>query len=114
VAANTRMLPDTDIEDSSTVELTTWSAPGLDEVRHYRIVGGGHTVPSRIASMPAFLLGPTNADIEAAEEIWAFFQGVPDERPRPAVSERSCAQRLSARGKAICGDSHWSTVFSPL
>jgi len=88
VAPITRKLPDTDIEDSSTVELTTWSAHGLDEVRHYRIVGGGHTVPSRTASMPAFLLGPTNADIEAAEEIWAFFQRVPDGRQRPVVSER--------------------------
>lgn len=83
-AAESRHLPDTDADDSSTVEVTVWSAPGLDEVRHYRIVGGGHTVPSRTATMPAFLVGPTNADIEAADEIWAFFQrvsAVAGERP---------------------------------
>ncbi len=70
-----RQLPDHNSEDGSTIEVTTWRATGLDEVRHYKFVGGGHTVPTRgTSSMPAFLVGPTNADIEAADEIWAFFQ----------------------------------------
>ena len=69
-------IPDRSEVDSSTIELTIWRASGLDEVRHYTIISGGHTVPSRTSTMPAFLVGPTNADIEAADEIWAFFQRV--------------------------------------
>jgi polyhydroxybutyrate depolymerase len=73
---DTVTLPDRERDDVSTIELTTWRAPGLDEVRLYTVVGGGHTVPSRTATMPAFLVGPTNADIEAADEIWTFFRQV--------------------------------------
>ncbi len=69
-------LPDRDPDDASTIELDVWRTPGLDEVRLYTVIGGGHTVPSRTTTMPAFLIGPTNADIEAADEIWQFFQAV--------------------------------------
>lgn len=75
--AETVPLADQDPDDGSIIELTIWHTPGLDDVRHYSVIGGGHTVPSRTATMPAFLVGPTNGDIEAADEIWAFFQQLP-------------------------------------
>lgn len=79
--AETIALPDRNPDDSSTIKLTIWRSPGLDEVRHYAIVGGGHTVPSSTPTMPAILVGPTNADIEAADEIWRFFQQVSGNDP---------------------------------
>ena len=39
----------------------------------YRIEGGGHTWPSGRSFLPRLLVGPTNWDINAADEIWAFF-----------------------------------------
>ena len=57
------------------VELTAWQSPGLDEIIHYAVIGGGHVVPSKIIRLPR-LLGATNADIEAADEIWDFFARV--------------------------------------
>ncbi len=71
-----RSLPDVDPEDDSTIELTSWAESGLPLVRHYGVIGGGHTVPSKIAEMPEFLVGPTNRDIEGADELWAYFQSV--------------------------------------
>ena len=68
--------PDRDPGDGSTVERSSWSAPGKRSVALYAIKGGGHSVPH-----PAMhgwrLLGNSNRDIHAANEIWEFFQSVP-------------------------------------
>jgi len=68
--------PDRDPGDGSTVERSSWSAPGKRSVALYAIQGGGHSVPH-----PAMhgwrLLGNSNRDIHAANEIWEFFQSVP-------------------------------------
>jgi len=68
--------PDRDPGDGSTVERSSWSAPGKRTVALYAIRGGGHNVPH-----PAMhgwrLLGNSNRDIHAANEIWEFFQSVP-------------------------------------
>ena len=65
-------LPDRDPGDGSTVERSSWSAPGKPSVVLYAIRGGGHGVPH-----PAMhgwrLLGHSNRDIHAANEIWRFF-----------------------------------------
>lgn len=42
-------------------------------LRHYRVDGGGHTWPSARRGLAAFVVGPTNTDINATDEIWAFF-----------------------------------------
>ena len=67
--------PDRDPRDGSTVECSLWSAPGKRSVALYTIKGGGHSCPH-----PAFhgqrLLGNSNRDIHAANEIWEFFQSV--------------------------------------
>jgi polyhydroxybutyrate depolymerase len=68
--------PDRDPGDGSTVERSLWSAPGKRSVALYAIRGGGHSVPH-----PAMhgwrLLGNSNRDIHAANEIWEFCQSVP-------------------------------------
>ena len=68
--------PDRDPGDGSTAERWLWSAPGKRSVALYTIKGGGHSVPH-----PAMhgwrLLGNSNRDIHAANEIWEFFQSAP-------------------------------------
>jgi polyhydroxybutyrate depolymerase len=69
-------LPDRDPSDGSTVERSAWSGLGKRSVAQFVIVGGGH-----IAPLPARhgmrLLGRSNRDIHAADEIWAFFESAP-------------------------------------
>jgi polyhydroxybutyrate depolymerase len=69
--------PDIDATDGSRIEVThgIGCAAG-GGVTLYTVVGGGHQMPSRTrGSKPIIdaLLGTANRDIEAAEEIWAFF-----------------------------------------
>lgn len=68
----TTQIPDRDPHDGSTAERQTWTAPGKRRVTLVEVHGGGHTTPH-----PAIrgyrLLGRTNRDFHAAEEIWAFF-----------------------------------------
>lgn len=68
--------PDRDPGDGSVVVRSSWSAPGKRSVALYAIQGGGHGVPH-----PAMhgwrLLGNSNRDIHAANEIWEFFQSAP-------------------------------------
>jgi polyhydroxybutyrate depolymerase len=68
--------PDRDPGDGSTAERSLWSAPGKRSVALYTIKGGGHGVPHP-ATHGWRLLGHSNRDIHAANEIWEFFQSVP-------------------------------------
>lgn len=69
-------LPDRDTSDDCTVERSVWAEPGKRTVTQYEIVGGGHTAPHHARSGMR-LLGHTNRDIDAANEIWAFFESAP-------------------------------------
>ena len=40
----------------------------------YRVNGGGHTWPGARKVLPRRLVGPTNTDIMATDEIWLFFR----------------------------------------
>jgi polyhydroxybutyrate depolymerase len=74
-AAGTRVeLPDRRPDDRSTVVREQWRARSGHEVVLYSIIGGGHTIPGGYRGAPDFLLGVTNQDIDASEEIWAFFR----------------------------------------
>jgi len=66
-------LPDTNPDDGSHVVRTSWQGESNREVVLYEIVGGGHTIPGGY-DLPELLVGPTNRDIVAADEIWAFFR----------------------------------------
>lgn len=68
--------PDRDPDDGSTAERSLWRAPGKRSVALYTIKGGGHGVPHP-ATHGRRLLGNSNRDIHAANEIWEFFQSVP-------------------------------------
>ncbi len=60
-------------KDQSTVEVSTWQCKGQGTASLYKIVGGGHTIPHTKSGMPK-VLGVTNQDINAGEEIWQFFK----------------------------------------
>jgi polyhydroxybutyrate depolymerase len=90
-------LPDRSGEDGSTVERARWSGPGRRSVVLYSVRGGGHTVPHPTVRAPR-LLGRTNADITAAEEIWLFFSGEAMKRRGAShpLREGQLAQRRGA------------------
>jgi polyhydroxybutyrate depolymerase len=43
----------------------------------YRVEGGGHTWPGGKQYTSPVLVGTTNRDINATEQIWAFFAAHP-------------------------------------
>lgn len=72
-APRVTQFPDRDQGDGSTAERSLWSGPGKRSVALYTIKGGGHAAPH--PEMHGFrLLGHSNRDIHAANEIWDFFQ----------------------------------------
>jgi polyhydroxybutyrate depolymerase len=71
-----KQFPDTDPNDGSTAERQSWTAPGKRHVTLIKIQGGGHAVPHP-AVHGRRLLGHTNRDFHAANEIWDFFQQAP-------------------------------------
>jgi polyhydroxybutyrate depolymerase len=77
-APETTPLPDLFIEDGSRVFREVHAARnGRPTAMLYRIEGGGHLEPSRKERYPRWLsrwLGKQNADIEMADEVWAFFK----------------------------------------
>lgn len=72
-----RELPDLRTDDDSTIVEHRWSTEGRPEVVLWAVQGGGHTVPHPTMRYPR-IIGPTNADVNAAEAIWAFFERVSD------------------------------------
>ena len=68
--------PESDGDKDTSIVQQRWGQPGALEVRHYTLRGSGHTMPSRVARMPAplgSLLGGNAGDISGPEEIVAFF-----------------------------------------
>lgn len=74
-----RDYPDVAPEDGSTAQLRLWTDGAGPPVGLLRLENGGHNVPNPRFRFPLFL-GPTNADIDAAEEIWRFFARAAPER----------------------------------
>lgn len=80
--AETTDLPDMAPADHSTVTRISSRCPRGHDVVLYRVNHGGHRVPgfspdARFPKVAAGLLGPQNADIDAAETIWTFFSQFP-------------------------------------
>jgi len=72
--AESAMLADRDQSDGSTVERSEWINRGTGvSVVLYRVIGGGHTWPGARRYLPAGIIGHTNRDMDASEEIWRFF-----------------------------------------
>ena len=72
----TTQFPDIDPTDGSTAERRRWIAAGKRNVTLISILGGGHAVPHPEMHGP-LLLGNSNRDFHAANEIWEFFQQAP-------------------------------------
>jgi polyhydroxybutyrate depolymerase len=75
-------LDDRDPNDDSTVTRIASTCPAGRDVLLYRINGGGHRMPAnfsdtKFARLLAYVLGPQNHDIDAAETIWEFFRKFP-------------------------------------
>jgi len=74
-APKLELLADTDLDDGSSVEVTSYgNCLNSSEVILYTITGGGHSFPGGNIPDRPLLLGRKNNDIIAAEVIWDFFK----------------------------------------
>jgi len=77
-----QQLPHRERRDPTRVTRRTWGADPGPQVRLLEVAGGGHCEPSlahRYGALYTALCGRQNADVESAEEAWAFFR---DKRTR--------------------------------
>lgn len=71
-----RCAPVAQVGTVGAIDRLTWqrcTAP----TRMDRVNGGGHSWPSGRDLLPHLIVGTTNADISAPDEIWAYFSGFP-------------------------------------
>ncbi|MEP4146783.1 MAG: PHB depolymerase family esterase [Halioglobus sp.] len=67
--------PETSPDDGTSIESLSWTEPSKVPVTLVSIVGGGHTFPNPVYSAPR-ILGVTSHEADAAELVWAFFNGL--------------------------------------
>ncbi len=68
-------LPDRDLTDHSTVTMFEYIDCDCNaNVLFYKVTGGGHTWPGVELVLQEAILGETNEDIFASEELWSFFK----------------------------------------
>jgi len=66
--------PNTFSTDNSTAELYRYTDCDCNaDVYFYKLINGGHTWPGVYIASQASVLGNTNRDIHASEELWDFF-----------------------------------------
>ena len=73
--AEKNLLADSDPRDDTSI--ATYTYPGCDQkvkILLYRVEGGGHTWPGGRQYQREERVGRTSRDINACDEIWAFFQ----------------------------------------
>lgn len=80
LAAVQRSSSDGNPDDGTRVVRYAWRTPGRVPVELVSLEGGGHTFPHPLFSLPR-ILGPTSHEVDGAEVIWRFFDGV-------AISDR--------------------------
>lgn len=71
-----RVLPDSDPNDGSTVRLDEYPCAEA-AVAIYTVQGGGHTWPGGKQYLSSRFVGSVNRDVQATEVIWAFFAAHP-------------------------------------
>ncbi len=71
-------LPDINKKDGCTAEKTVYENPANpnQKVVEIKIQGGGHTWPGTRQNIPKGLVGNTNRDFNACDEIWSFFKSL--------------------------------------
>jgi polyhydroxybutyrate depolymerase len=66
--------PDIFPTDNSTAELYAFQQCHCNsDVLFYKLINGGHTWPGVYVASQASILGNTNRDINASQELWQFF-----------------------------------------
>jgi len=82
-------LPNFDNNNETSIVKTTWTdtkkAKSM-QVRLYTLKGSGHVMPSKVVDF-AKILGGNAQDIEAAEEVWDFFQLIDEQQKLPEKPE---------------------------
>ncbi len=73
--ANTSAIADVNTADGCNIQSIHYNnCNNATEVLHYKIVSGGHTWPGMATvQYPEFIVGKTNKDVHASQEIWRFF-----------------------------------------
>ncbi len=71
-----KKLPDVDPDDGTTVTLRKYFCNGGGKFYLYVVKGGGHTWPGGYRYLPEFIIGKSNRDIDACQEIFYFFEGI--------------------------------------
>lgn len=66
---------DINTADKSQIAQYDWSCNGSSKVRLFKVIAGGHTIPSTAHQLP-FILGTTNRDVDAPKAIWSFFESL--------------------------------------
>lgn len=64
---------DANTEDESQIEQWDWVCDSIPQVRLYKVINGGHTIPSTRHKYPR-ILGTTNQDLDAPKAILEFFE----------------------------------------
>jgi polyhydroxybutyrate depolymerase len=86
-APTVQELPHRERKDPTRVTRQVWGASGGPQVALLKVTGGGHCEPSlthRYGWLYTKVCGKQNADMESAEEAWAFFK---DKRAPSAPAE---------------------------
>lgn len=72
------IIENSNTDDNSNVEKSIYAnGTNNTEVILYKIIGGGHTEPSKVqryAQIYLSIVGGQNGDMEMAEEVWQFFK----------------------------------------
>lgn len=71
------VLPDRELNDGTRVERVEFLHRGGADVVLLRVEGGGHTWPGGLQYLPERVIGRTSRDVDASEQIWAFFASHP-------------------------------------
>jgi polyhydroxybutyrate depolymerase len=64
------------VDDGTSIIKEEFSNSSGVRVVGYTIVGGGHIWPGGPQYLPKFVIGKGTKNLDASEEIWAFFKGV--------------------------------------
>ncbi|WP_346862178.1 PHB depolymerase family esterase [uncultured Draconibacterium sp.] len=70
--------PDINKRDRSNVVKTVWQNPSNEQIKvvDIRVENGGHTWPGGTQYLPRGMVGTTNRDFNACDEIWTFFKSL--------------------------------------
>jgi polyhydroxybutyrate depolymerase len=68
-------LPDKDPTDGTRVSILQYgNDDSVNEVKFYKIQGGGHTWPGGRQYLPKIIIGPVCRDFDGNQAIWSFFE----------------------------------------